>query len=237
MPSIDTFYTTKANGIWKQAALCSDFCNFYGVQYPFEIEIPVMTPQQITTLKSIDYYLECYKIDPKSCGDKFHVLDYNFDKAIIYNTEQVSGELLLNIFPKNNVTLSLEYPKLVGATPNQGYDILFSKEENKYRINQFWDITKDRGEFPIGSTYPLTGPLVPGTTVPLGNYEERYIWFTEPNGYIKSLNPLNLDYTKSLLQRKKFRHYITFLKLIKTDSRNVNMTLKLFNTKNQNSPR
>lgn len=237
MPSIQTFYTTKANGIWKQAGKCAEYCNFYGVQYPFEIEIPVITPQQVNTVRSIEYYLECYKRDNESCVDEFHVLDYNFDKAVIFNSEQISGELNLNIFPKNNVALSLNYPALVGAAPNQSFDILFSKEENKYRINQFWDITKDRGEFPVGSDYPPTGPLIPGTTVLQGNYAERYMWLTEPNGYIKSLNQANLDYTKSVLQRKKFRHYINFLRLVRTDSKDVNMILKLINTKNQYSPR
>ena len=237
MPSTQTFYTTKGNGIWKQAGLCAEYCNFYGVQYPFEVEIPVITPQQVNTVRSIEYYLECYRRDNQSCVDEFHVLDYNFDKAVVYNSEQISGELNLNIFPKNNIALSLNYPALVGAVPNQSFDILFSKEENKYRINQFWDSTKDRGEFPIASDYPPTGPLVPGTTVLQGNYAERYMWLTEPNGYIKSLNQANLDYTKSVLQRKKFRHYINFLRLVRTDSRDTNMILKLFNTKTQYSPR
>jgi hypothetical protein len=237
MPSVSTFYTTKGNGIWKQAGNCAEYCNFYGVQYPFEVEIPVITPQQVNTLRSIEYYLESYKSDNQNCVDQFHMLDYNFDKAIVYNSEQISGELNLNVFPKNNIALSLTYPALVGVSPNQSYDILYSKEENKYRINQFWDITKDRGEFPIGSSYPPVGPVVPGTTTLLGNYNERYIWITEANGYIKSLNQDNLDYTKSVLQRKKFRHYVNFLRLVKTDSNKVNMILKIINTKNQISLR
>jgi hypothetical protein len=237
MPSTQTFFTTKGNGIWKQAGNCAEYCNFYGVQYPFEIEVPVITPVEIRTLKNIEYYLECYKRDNTSCVDEFHVLDYNFDKAVIFNSEQISGELNLNIFPKNNITLSLDYPSLSGIAPNQAYEILFSKEENKYRINQFWDITKDRGEFPINSDYPPTGPVIPGTTELLGNHSEQYMWLTEPNGYIKSLNQANLDYTKSVLQRKKFRHYINFLRLVKTNSKNVNMIYKIINTNNQYSPR
>ena len=233
---------------WKHndnpGGICGTYCNFYGVDYPFEIEIPVATGQSVTTLKSMEYVLECYKRSEYNCFDQYHVLDFNFDRAVVYNTEQVSGYLNLNLFPKNNITLSLQYPKfnpsiLVDPTyfPVPAYDVLFSKEENKYRVNQFWDITKDRGEFPIGSGYPPQGPLVPGTTTLLGNYDERQIWETGPSGYKRLLNQANLDYTKPLLQRKKFRHYINFLSLSKMVSGDVNMIFKLVNVKNQISIR
>jgi len=238
VPSKGTFLTTKNNGIWKHNAFCNDYCNFYGVQHPFEIELPVPTGQMVNTIKSIEYYLECYRRDRNLCVDQFHVLDYNFDHAIIHNSDQVSGYLNLNIYPKNDIGLSLQFPKLA---PNlASYDILYSKEEHKYRINQFWDITKNRGEFPIGSPYPPNpGPYLPSpdSTVLLGNYDERNIWITEPNGYIKNLNQLNLDYSKPELQRKKFRHYINFIKLSKSNSRDTNMVLKIINTKTQHSPR
>jgi len=244
IPAKGYFLTTKNNTAWKHNYLCNDYCNYYGINYPFEVEIPVVTGQSVTTLKSVEFILECYKRNPNNCVDQFQVLDFNFDKAVVYNMEQVSGYLNLNIFPKNNITLSLEYPKLNNSIiiePNLpasvGFDILFSKEENKYRFNQFWDITKDRGEFPIGSNYPPTGPLVPGTTELLGNYSQEYLWNTEPNGYVKMLNLNNLNAVKAQLQRKKFRHYLNFLYLRKDVSGNINMVLKLINTKNQISLR
>ena len=91
---------------------------------------------------------------------------------------------------------------------------MFSKEEQKYRVNQFWDITRDRAEFPIGSNYPPTGPVIPGTTVLQGPTDIQLMWLTEPNGYIKTLNQANMDYQKTELERKKFRHYINFLNLL-----------------------
>lgn len=236
IPGKGNFLTIVKNEIWKHGYACNDYCNFYGVQYPFEIELPFITGQSVTTLKSVEYFLECYRRERNYCVDHFHVLDYNFDKAVVYNSEQVSGYLNLNVFPKNNVSLSLQYPKL-NQSNLQSFDILFSKEENKYRFNQFWDITKNRGEFPLGSGYPPTGQLVPGTTTLLGNYPENNIWLTQSNGYVKTLNQSSLDYSKPQLQQKKFRHYINFLNLTKEDSRNTNMILKIINTKNQYSPR
>jgi len=235
IPSKASFVSTKNNGLYKHNFDCITYCNFYGVQYPFEIEFPVSTGQTVTTVRSMEYVLECYRRDNNYCVDQFTVLDYNFDKLVVYNTEQISGYLNLNIFPKNNITLSLNYPQLNAS--GQAFDILFSKEESKYRINQFWDITKDRGEFPTGSGYPPTGPLIPGTTVLLGNYPQDKLWITESNGYKKSINPLAVDYNKPQMQRKKFRQMVNLMYLIKTDSYDTNMILKLYNTKNQYSPR
>jgi len=226
-------YTTKIGGIWEQNAGCNDYCNFYGSQFPFEVGIPIPTGQNVVTVRSIEYFLECYKRDSEFCVDQYHVLDYNFDQAILTNSEQVSGYLNLNIFPKNNIVLAQEYPKINANS----VDILVSKEEQKYRFNQFWDITNNRGEFPDGSGYPPTGQLIPGTTRLLGNYTEEQIWNTQANGYIQTLNPNNLNYNKSQLQRKKFRHYNNFVRLIKKNPQDANMILRLTNVKNQNSPR
>jgi hypothetical protein len=235
IPTKDVFLTTQSGSIWRHNLICDSYCNYYGKDYPFEIEIPIPTAQTVTTLRSLEYVLESYRRSSINCVDQFHVLDYNFDHAVVYNTEQVSGLLNLNLFPKNNITLSMDYPKL-GA--NQvSFDILFTKEEQKYRINQFWDITKDRAEFPINSDYPPTGPVIPGTTILQGNYASNFIWNTAPDGYNRVLNQANLDYNKSILQRKKFRHYINYLSLRKSVSGNVNMIFKLTNSKNQISLR
>jgi hypothetical protein len=195
-------------------------------------------------LRSIEYQLEVYKYKYENCYDRFHVLDFNFDEAVIYNTEQCSGLLKLDLTPKNNAPLLTEYPK-VNATNIQ---ILYSKEENKYRFNQFWDTTKDRGEFswdpadvtldnPSGQL-PVPDPTqpAPGGSQP-GNYRQQTIWNTEPNGYVKRLNPFNLQYSKSQLQRKKFRHYTTSVLLRRKVSGNKKMLVSITNNKNLLSPR
>ena len=233
LPTKDIFLTSKENTLWKHNYICDNFCNFYGNQFGWEIEFPIVTGQLVMTTRSIEYALECYRRNSKSCIDQHHVLDYNFDTAVVYNTEQVSGYLNLNLYPKNNINLSLQYPKL--GSNLSSYDILFSKEEQKYRFNQFWDITKDRDEFPIGSDYPPTGPLIPGTTILQGNYASENTWVTAADGYTRILNPNNMDYDKSQLQRKKFRHYLNFLNLKRNQCNDVNMILKFSNYKTLNS--
>lgn len=219
--SIVTNPTSRKGGIWIHNERCDLYCNYYGVNYPFEIEYKSNTPQQVNTIRSVEYYLEVFKYDP-NCYDRFHVLDYNFDEAVIYNTEQCSGMLRLTPNPRPDPQLMIQYP-IVNPT---FIEILFSKIENKYRFNQFWDITDDRGEYPL---YPLP-PVA-----------QRMIWNTAANGYVKSLNAANLNYNKAELQRKKFRHYTNSVFLRKRVIVGQQMTYKMLvliaNTKELNSPR
>lgn len=211
IPSYQNFYTVNKNSIWKHNDRWDSFCNYYGTDYPWEIEYPLVTPNQITTLRNFEYYMDVYKFYNNG-QDFFHILDENFDRAIIYNSEQISGLLKLRIKPKNN-------PLAIIAQPVIGPDyieILYSKEENKFRFNQFWDITNDRGEFS-------------GTKLPM--------WNSECSGYKKFINPDYVDYEKPALQHKKFRHYGNRVILRKNISADKKMILKLVNNKNLNSPR
>lgn len=227
MPGKNTFMTIITNpisrkgGIWIHNERCDLYCNYYGVDYPFEIEYMSNTPQRVNTVRSVEYYLEVYKYD-QNCYDRFHVLDYNFDEAVVYNTEQCSGMLRLTPNPRPDPMLMIQYP-IVNPT---FIEILFSKVENKYRFNQFWDITDDRGEYPL---YPLP-PVA-----------QRMIWNTGANGYVKTLNPVNLNYNKAEMQRKKFRHYTNSVFLRKRVIVGQQMTYKMLvliaNTKELNSPR
>ena len=100
----------------------------------------------------------------------------------------------------------IQYP-IVGANDIR---ILYSKEEQKFRFNQFYDITKDRGEFS-------------------GVQNNQFI--TQVNGYIRDLNNANLNYNKEEIQHKKFRHYYNKILLRRKKSLDRKMLLKLANTK------
>jgi len=192
---------------WKHNIRTDLFNNYYDKNYPWEVDIIETTGQQVTTLRSIEYQMEAYLYQNEG-KDRFHDLDYNFDEAVIYNSEQVSGLLELELEPKNNVQLSMLYP-IVG--PNS-IRTLFSKVEQKYRFNQFFDITADRGEFTAAT---------------------NTIWETDWDGYVRTLNPANLNYNKAQHQRKKFRHYFNHVLLRKSDEAATTrkMLLKLENTK------
>ncbi len=211
MPSKITFSSIKDNGIWKHNTRCDLFCNYYGVDYPWEIEFKSNTGLQTNVLKSIEYQLEVYKYDV-NCYDRYLFLDANFDEAVIFNNEQCSGLLKLNLTPYNDPWAFTNYP-IYNAN---SVDILYSRVENKYRFDVFEDLTDDRGEF---------------TTA------ERMIWNTAANGYVKTLNPVNLNYAKDPFQRKKIRGYVTSIFLRRKVSGNKKFLLNFTTTKLQYSPR
>ena len=184
-----------SGSLWKHNVRCDLFNNYYDVQYPWEIELVESIGQTVNTIRSIEYQLESYLHQPKldedgcvlnyGCDDRWHDLSYNFDEAIIYNTEQVSGLLTLTE-QTADVNDIVSYPIIGEADIN----ILYSKVEQKYRFDQFWDITKDRS---------VAEP----------------IFITQLNGYVRDLNEAYMNYNKPQLERKKFRHYVNNLILRK----------------------
>lgn len=212
LPAQNHFMTIKKGSIWKHNQCWNSFCNFYGVDYPFDIEIPVTTMVE-STLRSVEYILEAYRYKDNG-QDKQHLIDHNFDKAIVYNSEQISGLLRLHPTPKNDPASLLEYPKI--SKRFNAIDILYSNEENKYRFNQFFDITKQRGEF-------MTS--------------RQAMFITKGNGYEFTINPKYINYIKAPVEHKKFRHNNIRIFLRKTKPGDVQLTFKLFNAKTQISPR
>lgn len=200
----------NVGSFWRHNVRCDSFANFYGTSYPWEIELVSNTGQMVNTVRSMEYQLETYVYKGDmgyACNDdRWEDLDFNFDQSIIYNNEQVSGLLQLTPTPYNNPILELSYP-IVNLN---SINILCSKVEQKYRFNQFYDITNDRGEF---------------------TNAEQSIWNTQPNGYIRLLNTTNLNYNKAPLQHKKFRHYYNNVILRRVNSGNRKMLLRLNNTK------
>ena len=206
LPGRSHFMSVNSDSIWKHNVRCDSYANFYGKDYPFEVEFISATGQQVNSVRNMEYLLEAYKTH-NNCADKFHVLDENFDQAIIYNSEQISGLLELTIKPKNNPVAALAFPQV---QPNS-IRILYSKEENKYRFNQFWDITKDRGEFGGNINQPM--------------------FITKSNGYEFEINPQYVNYTKATLERKKFRHHVNKLLLRKIKSGDLKILFKISNQK------
>lgn len=206
IPSRNNFLTSVNDSIWRHNADRSSFCKYYNQEFPFELEYIISTQTTVNTVRSIEYYLECYKYAPGRL-DRYQLLDFNFDHAVFHNSEQVSGMLDLKLTPKNDAFGILGYPRL---TLQPSFEVLYSKEEQKYRVQTIFDITDNRGEF---------------------SNAQRMIWITGPDGYIRTLNPLNLNYNKSSMERKKFRHYTNKCLLIKKKSGEVNMSIKTSLTK------
>lgn len=129
------FITSKDKSLWKHNDSVEKYCNFYGEDKPFEVEISYNNGQQTSTLSSIEYSLESYIYSNRT--DKFHDKNFNFDQLIVYNTEQTSGNLILEKKPK---TMLSPFP----IFKNNSATVEYEKVEQKYRVNYLFDIVKDR---------------------------------------------------------------------------------------------
>lgn len=188
--------TNIDNTLWAHNERCNLYSNYYGVSYPIELTFPINTQTTETTLKSVEYYLESYYYRD-NCWDRTQLKDFNFTQMMVWNNEQFSG--ILDLVPKPvNPYDEIQYP-IVGLTSNK---VLYSLKEHKYRVNQFYDVTNNRGS--------LT---------------EMFI--TDPNGYTFSINPLYTDPFKPETQRKKFRNYnnSVYLKLQESATNQINFRL------------
>ena len=210
--SSDYNYETGST-LWKHNESIDNFCRYYDENSYWEIDYPISTGNQVATLKSVEYQLECFRL-AKHEYDKAHQLDENFDRAIVYNSEQISGWLHLEKKPRNNPYEMIAYPKY--TLPNMYYNIIYSKEENRYRFNQFWDIVRDRESNPS-------------------------LFITSSNGVNRIINILSVDYEKAILERKRFRHYANniLLRRISRDDKGImpKMIFKTISNKLLNSPR
>ena len=224
--------SNEIGGIWKHNVRCDLFANYYTKQYPWEIEIVSSMGQTVEMLRSVEYQLEVFDYITNyakdsagndiltqplnlNCEDRYQELTYNFNEAIIYNNEQVSGLLKLDMQPADPPLIT-SYPIIGGADIR----ILYDKVEQQFRFDQFWDITNNRNVA-----------------------ETQFI--TQMNGYIRDLNEANMDYNKPELQRKKFRNYFNKVLLRRMpieagfdedgnmtyEPENKKMLLKLVNTK------
>jgi hypothetical protein len=195
------FITVSKNSLWKHNERCDLYCNYYGRDYPWEIEFIVNNGGQNMILHSLEWNLEAHEYS-KDCYDSFHNLNWNFDEAFIFNTEQNSGLLSLNLKDKRKITDSYKYPQY----KNSYVDVGFDKAEQMFRLNQFVDLTNDRGEF--------SGKSI-------------HMWDTTACGYRKVLNPKYINYKKNIYERKKFRHTWHSVILRRTKSDNVKGVFKM----------
>jgi len=183
MPSLKNFNTIKGNGIWRHNNRCDLFCNYYGVDYPFELEYLNDDKGVVNITKSLEYYQEVYKY-ADNCYDRYMFLNETFDEVVVYNNEQCSGLLKLVLSSPDSPWDDLQYP-IVASDHTK---VLYEMKENKFRINMFYDLTLNR----VSTAY-------------------RPIWNTEPNGYIMDLNNANINYNKDQTEQKAFRGYLGYV--------------------------
>lgn len=203
--------TIQDSNLWRHNSTVQDYCQFYGVQYPTEIEYFTNTQVTDTILQSIEWLLESYQYAPNGF-DKFLNYDESFNQVMLRNKEQNSSLQEMLLKPWNNPYAENAYPQFIGPTRT----VLYSKVENKYRLNDFYDFTNDRGQFTLANVPMIT---------------------TDPNGYTFTTNAPYFNMLKPPMQQKRMRYMGTSIFMRKTNLGKNSLTIRYATTKNVYSPR
>jgi len=166
--------------LWRHLTNANVYNNFYGRIHPYVIEYVFSYQYQDQILQNIQDYTKTYKYSLDDTG----VFSYNnrvevdafFNKSVIYNGQQSSGNLVLVPKPKNNMQAYLKYP----IYETNSKQIMVTKSDNFYQYNTFWSIVKD-------SSQPLFITPCDSLSVP------------------KQVNDANMDYGMRSFKKEPFK--------------------------------
>lgn len=203
------FLTVKNNTIWKHNERLDSFCNFYGKDYPYQIGFNISTGQRTSVLNNIEWIQET-RIYKSNERDYFSPFDETFNWAMIYNQEQLSG--MLNLIPSTDLREEFRYfPEFIN---DYQIKVPIKKAEGKWRLNMFYDYTKDRGR--------------------LENYDKQP-FITHKNGYKFEINKPYLDFSHQ--RPPRFRNHWHSVWFSREKCGNIQFITKFNNSQLNISPR
>lgn len=141
------FYTENVNNfesgiqtgdceIWSHGLTNKSYQVIYGVREPFIVEYTTTQSGYNNFINSIEFTMDAIRYH--NDNDYFYNNNVHFNKAVIYNDKQTSGNLNLIKSDPDDMSQFIEFPR-VNPTST---DILISNSENFWRFNDFFDISK-----------------------------------------------------------------------------------------------
>jgi hypothetical protein len=139
------FENVNTGSLWRHLTNPSLYNSFYGVVSPYIIEYPFAYQYNDEIVQNVKDYTKVYKYLSTDDGvfnsnRRIETDSDYFNKTVLYNDQQSSGILELAPKPINNLNAYLKYPKYNADSKT----ILFSKRDNFYQYNTFWDVSKDK---------------------------------------------------------------------------------------------
>ena len=173
--------TSNTACLWRHLVNPEIHNTFYGVTHPYIIEYPFAYQYNDEITQNIKDYTKVYRYIADTQGvsnevTKIAIDNVYFTQAILYNDQQCSGLLNLNQKPKHNLKEYNAYPKYNADSK----DITFTKSDNFYNFNTFWDVVKDK-------------------TIPI------FVRTCENLSIYKQLNQTNMDYSRKSFQKSPLR--------------------------------
>jgi len=131
-------------GLWSHFPYLSSNQVFYGKLYPWIIEYPINTKLTASRLDAIEYWLDIRKY-----YDKYNFTDVvsnGFNKAVIYNSFQNTGQLELVRQQDDDMRQLLQYP----TYNTNSIEVLQTELNHKWSFNYLYNIVKnERAGIPI----------------------------------------------------------------------------------------
>jgi hypothetical protein len=187
-----------SSSMWRHNTSINKYNNFYGSIHPYVLEYPYSYQYNDEILQNVKDYTKALRYD--SWQSFIEVDDAWFNKAILYNAQQSSGVLKLTRKPVNNLSLYSTYPKY----NTDSKEILYTKRDNFYLINQFWALN-------ISSQTP------------------NWIPSTQNLSIFKEINQTNMDYGKRSFRKAPLRAKDLKIRLI-LDDRDDTKLISVFQT-------
>jgi hypothetical protein len=131
-------------GLWSHLPFSSSYQVFYGKLYPFTVDYVVGTQYVNSNIENISYRMDARKYyNQWDYTDSYGI---GFNKAVVYNPTQNTGEMNLVFQEKDNLRQHLQYPKFnVSST-----DIVQTEINGVYSFNYLYNkIKKENSGMPI----------------------------------------------------------------------------------------
>jgi hypothetical protein len=136
--------TVTKIGLWSHLPNLNSYQVFYGEKNPWIIEYPAISTLLSGQLESLNYYLDTRRYNQN--GDAADIPNKGFNKAWVYNSHQNTGELNLVPQQKNNLRMSIDYPKHNSTST----DILQTEEFNIWSFNYLYNnIRRENSHTPV----------------------------------------------------------------------------------------
>lgn len=140
-----SFTQSNTASLWRHLTNPTLYNHFYGCIHPYILDYPFTYQFQDEIVQNVKDYTKVYTYLPSvthifDSNRKIQTDDRYFNKAILYNDQQSTGMLELVAKPLHNMKAYLSYPKFNTTSKS----ILFTKSDNFYQFNTFWDVVKDK---------------------------------------------------------------------------------------------
>ena len=164
--------TSEELGIWNHLITNRSYQVFYGKLYPFITDVVIKEQLVNKQLQSIEYQADFLRF--QNDYDYFYNPRLTFNKMVIWAENRNSGNLELVPQISGNLSQSLLYPR----SNSNSTTVLVTNKENNWRVNQFWDLVRNKHS----NVPPMTYGCHP---------------------YFKQVNPTAIEYNKPTFQKSR----------------------------------